>query len=187
MRNHRLASVLFLSVLLPFVLAACGSDPTATPTASPTATPTSAPTATPASGGLPGTSGAAVRGYLEEVDYQEAWTLWPGKGELYQGAEPHGLLLTTYLNEEALDALESQAGSMPSGAIIVKENYLPDETFDSTTVMYKVPGYNPQHNDWFWTKYAEDGTIQAEGMAEGCIACHGAVSGNDYVFTGPLE
>ena len=39
---------------------------------------------------------------------------------------------------------------MPSGAIIVKENYTPAGELAATTVMYKKSGYNPDHNDWFW-------------------------------------
>jgi hypothetical protein len=80
--------------------------------------------------------------YLTAQDYQEAWELWPGKGELYEGTEPHGMLLTTYLNPEALEALNNKAGSMPDRAIIVKENYMPDGAYDAMTVMYKVPGTN---------------------------------------------
>ena len=51
---------------------------------------------------LPDTTAASVLDYLDEVDYQESWELWPGFGEKYQGGEPHGMLLTTYLNPAAL-------------------------------------------------------------------------------------
>ena len=47
---------------------------------------------------LPDTTAASVLAYLEEVDYRESWELWPGRGEKYQGDDPHGILLTTYLN-----------------------------------------------------------------------------------------
>ena len=56
--------------------------------------------------------------YLEEMDYQQSWELWPGKGEKYEGGEPHGMLLTTYLNPAAYDALDGKDGVMPNGAIL---------------------------------------------------------------------
>ncbi len=36
-------------------------------------------------------------------------------GEYYTGNEPHGMLLTTYLNDLALDALTNAAGEMHVG------------------------------------------------------------------------
>ena len=95
---------------------------------------------------LPDTTAASVLAYLEEVDYQnnEDWKLWPGLGEKYQGQEPHGMLLTTYLNPLAYDALTGKKGSMPNDAIIVKENYTPEGEFAANTVMYKKSGYNPR-------------------------------------------
>ena len=76
----------------------------------------------------PDTTGSAVWNFLQEVNYQEDGELGPGKGEKYQGGEPHGALFTTYLSPAALDALTGKAGSMPNGAIIVKENYTADGT-----------------------------------------------------------
>ena len=136
---------------------------------------------------LPDTTAASVLAYLNEVDYQESWELWPGLGEKYQGGEPHGMLLTTYLNPAAYDALDGKEGVMPDGAIIIKENYTPEGKLAASTVMYKKSGYNPTHNDWFWVKALADGTVEKEGMVEGCQNCHGDVKENDYVWTGPLQ
>ena len=143
------------------------------------------PTATPLS--PPDTTAAAVMEYLQQVNYQETWELWPGKGEKYAASAPHGMLLTTYLNSAAFAALNDKAGSMPDGAIIVKENYTAKGVLDATTIMYKVAGFNPEHNDWFWTKVAADGTIKKEGKVEGCQTCHGGKKDNDYVMTGVLK
>ena len=41
---------------------------------------------------MPDTTGASMWAYLQEVGYQEHWDLWPAKGELYTGQEPHGML-----------------------------------------------------------------------------------------------
>lgn len=135
---------------------------------------------------LPSASADDVIAYLEKVDYRENWHLWPGLGELYAASEPHGNLITTYLNDMAHGALNEKAGSMPDGAIIVKENYSSEGVFEANTVMYKRSGFDPEHNDWFWLKVLEDGTIEEEGRAEGCQSCHGQVKVNDYVWSGPL-
>lgn len=139
----------------------------------------------------PDTTGAAVWAYLKRVNYQKNWQTWPGKGKLYKGQEPHGMLLTTYLNDVAYDALTNKAGRFSPGAIIVKENYMPDSTLAAVTTMYKVAGYNPEAGNWFWVKHLADGSVDMNGMAQGrvamCISCHGAKKDNDYIFTGALK
>ena len=139
------------------------------------------------------TTGAAIWAHLQESRYQSTWTLWPGKGELYTGQEPHGMLLTTYLNDVALRALTSGGSLMPPGAIIVKENYMPDSTLAAVTTMFKVTGYNTEVNDWFFTKHLASGELDQtptgmamEGRLPGCTNCHRAVQTNDYLFTGLL-
>ena len=136
---------------------------------------------------LPAADGNAVWDYIQEVDYQQNWELWPGKGELYEGGEPHGALFTTYLNPNALQALQTKAGAMLNGSIIVKENYSPEAVFSLVTIMYKVNGYNPENNDWFWAKIGAGGDVQAEGKLMGCQACHGGGRANDFVLTAPLK
>lgn len=140
----------------------------------------------------PDTTGTAIWAHLQRADYQN-WPLWPDQGELYAGQDPHGMLLTTYVNEAALGALNAQAGTMPDGAVIVKENYMPDSTLAAVTVMFKQSGYNPDHNDWFFTKHKPDGSLDVmpngmamEGRLPGCQACHGTKADNDYIFTSPL-
>ena len=140
------------------------------------------------------TTGAAIWAHLQQSDYQSTWTLWPGKGELYTGQEPHGMLLTTYLNDVALRALTSGASSMAPGAIVVKENYMPDGTLVAVTTMFKVGGYNPDVNDWFFTKHLPSGELDQtpngmamEGRLAGCTNCHRAMQTNDYLFTSQLR
>lgn len=138
---------------------------------------------------MPEPTAAAVWEHLQASDYT-SWALWPGKGEQYQGAEPHGMLLTTYVNDLAQDALTNGARRMPVGAIIVKENFMADGTHAATTVMYKASGFDPEHNDWWWLKRDADGTIAAEGgpegMAQMCIGCHSGKTDNDFIFTSEL-
>lgn len=141
----------------------------------------------------PDTTGAALWAHLQQAKYQENWALWPGKGRLYTGQEPHGMLLTTYLNPAAKGALDGDAERMPAGAIVVKENYMPDSTLAAVTVMYKVPGYNADHNDWFFTKHLPSGELDKmpngmamQGRLPGCQNCHLAKKANDYLYTGQL-
>ncbi len=132
-------------------------------------------------------SGEALWNALQSQKYAQTWNLWPGKPKLYKGREPHGALLTTYVNGPAYEAILSRQGRMPAGAIVVKENYKPDRTLAAITVMWKVPGYNSEAGDWFWAKYAPDGTALKQGKVPGCIDCHRAAADNDYLYTGPLK
>lgn len=131
---------------------------------------------------MPDTTGPALWTWLQESDYR-SWSLWPGRSTLYPGGEPHGMLLTTYLNEIALAAVEDHATVLPAGAVVVKENFMPDSSLAAITVMHKVPGYSTDAGDWFWAKYLPDGTAEAAGRVAGCIGCHGANAAADYLMT----
>lgn len=132
---------------------------------------------------LPDTSGAAVWASISNTSRYQDWKLFPGKGKFYEGTEPHGMLLTTYVNDQAFGALKSTVRPLPNGSFLVKENYKPDKTLAAITVMFKKRGYNPDAGDWFWAKYGPDGTIMKEGKVAGCIGCHTAGKVNDYVMT----
>lgn len=131
---------------------------------------------------LPAPEGKALYQYITKTNPYEKWPMWPGKGKLYPGTEPHGALLTTYVNETALGAIKKNA-QLPDGSIIVKENYTPDKKLAAVTVMYKKAGYNPEAGDFFWLKYGPDGKIETEGKDAMCIGCHRAAQGNDFLFT----
>lgn len=123
---------------------------------------------------------------LQDANYRENWSTLPRKGTLYPGQAPHGALITSYLNSAAMTAMENQPGQMPENAIILKENFTPDETLNSVTVMQKRAGFSPEYGHWFWAKYGPDGAVQAAGRVASCISCHGAVRSNDYVFSFPI-
>jgi hypothetical protein len=155
-------------------LAACGGDD---------APPADAPATLPAATARPPEPTAeSVWARLQSENYR-SWQLWPGTSERYEGTEPHGMLLTTYVNELARQALENGTVPLPDGAIVVKENYMPDGTFDASTVMVKREGYAPEHNDWFWAKYDAAGNAEVAGRAEMCQACHSANRQQDHLMT----
>lgn len=119
----------------------------------------------------------------------------------YAGSMPHGELLEIVSSYARIDGHE--------GMLIIKKNYIgnsitaedvatnPDAYLDAVTIMFqREPGYDSDNLDWFWAKYAPDGTVMtdpasgmslagrvAKGMDSGCIACHVAAPGGDYVFS----
>lgn len=145
-----------------------------------------APPAAQMQAARPDTTAGALWTHLEQANYR-TWPMWPGKTALYKGTEPHGMLLTTYLNGPALDAITNKAGQMPAGAVVVKENFMPDSTLAAITIMYKAAGYNAQFGDWFFVKRLADGTVEASGRVPGCQTCHASQAANDYLFTGSLS
>lgn len=124
---------------------------------------------------------------MQSQNYQETWALYPGKGKLYKGQEPHGMLLTTYVNQEADKGLRSGNKELPKGSILIKENYMPDKTLAAVTVMDKT---GDGKDDWFWVKYNPDGSVAKmgdtplAGKPGGCIGCHAAsTSGIHNIMT----
>ena len=64
--------------------------------------------------------------YLRQVDYQDRWRLWPGQGDKYLAGGGHSVLLATYLNPTAYEALIEKRGFLPPDSIVVKNNYTID-------------------------------------------------------------
>ena len=163
-----------LALALPLAFAACASGDDAAEEAAPA---DEAPAVT-----LPELSADGVCGHLTSTDY-ESWDRWPGTTDQHPGNAPHGALLTTYINDVAAAALAAGAEAMPFGAIVVKNNYMPDGMLAATTAMVKTEDFNPEHNNWWFLKQLADGTVEAEGRFAGCEGCHGTVAANDYLFS----
>ncbi|HHG90223.1 MAG TPA: hypothetical protein ENJ90_07080 [Devosia sp.] len=119
------------------------------------------------------------------------------------GNDPHGMLLETFYTKVEVGGRE--------GFISVKRNYGPpgtdpediyndpDAFLGAITVMFqREEGYDEDNQNWFWVKYLPDGSLDknpagvalagkvAKGMDVGCIACHSAAPGGDYLFTGSM-
>lgn len=134
---------------------------------------------------------------MESEDYQKSWKMWPKKEAFYKGREPHGALLTTYVNDPAYKAIVNKEKQMPDGAIIIKENYTPNKELTSIMVMNKRENYGSEVNDWYWVQYEpngevmtmekEDETVTLAGKVEDCIDCHGKKINNDYLYTSSLR
>ena len=120
-------------------------------------------------------------------------------GKVYIGTEPHGAILDTLQSTVTVGS--------DTGAVIVKKNFRGDDItlslvaddplsyLESITVMFKRHGYDPEDKDWFWAKYTPAGELMKNpkdmalaGMvakgnnSTGCIACHKAAPGGDFVF-----
>lgn len=130
----------------------------------------------------PRPSAGDVRYFITKCGDYTNWKLWPGKEKLYEGKEPHGALLTTYVNKITLDSLNGKKG-MQDGSMIVNEDYSSDKKLMAVTVMYKTSNYNPEAGDWLWIKYDSALEILAEGKVQECIGCHSKAKDNDYIFT----
>jgi hypothetical protein len=96
------------------------------------------------------------------------------------------MLLTTYVNATALAAITGGARVMPVGALVVKENYMPDGMLAAVTVMYKTASFNPDNANWWFLKRNADGSVDVDGRGEGCETCHAQRRDNDYLYTGTL-
>jgi hypothetical protein len=134
---------------------------------------------------LPGPDAVKLYEYIMKSNPYTDWQLFPGKGRMYEGKQPHGAFLTTYVNNDAYFSIRDKKG-MADGSIIVKENYTSDKKLNSVTVMYKIKGYSPDTGDWFWAKYETVGKVVASGRVSACIMCHEVKKDNDYIFSGNI-
>jgi hypothetical protein len=137
---------------------------------------------------------------------REVWNLltqngWVGPdfavSQPYKGATPHG---------ETLDTIDGVISLQGRRAVVsVKKNYgvndakkvieNPSTHLDAVMVMVKMPAdYDPQHKNWFCAKYKGNGSLDTNPAGvklagrvgkvggPGCIGCHVAAPGGDFVF-----
>jgi len=117
----------------------------------------------------------------------------------YKGAPPHGMILELMEKKVTIDGV--------TGALVVKKNYggngltvddvinAPKKYLKAVTIQFKrEAGYDAENKDWFYAKYLPDGSLDknpkdmklagrvAKGAPTGCIACHKAAPGGDFIF-----
>ncbi|RLA07189.1 MAG: hypothetical protein DRQ51_06935 [Gammaproteobacteria bacterium] len=123
--------------------------------------------------------------------------------KLYKGTPPHGAILDTVEKDVTVNGR--------TGKVVIKKNYGgkeisnekitsdPAKWLKAITVMFKrEKGYDDENQNWFYAKYKADGSLHfnpkdpkktplagrvAKGMPQGCIACHKAAAGGNYLFT----
>ena len=102
----------------------------------------------------------------------------------------HGPNPKVYANPTAMQ----DPAAPPHGSILVIEDYADSgKTRNSISIMYRVKGTDPEHNDWYWMRYLPDGSLATADAASGakpivgkvksCIDCHENAWGKDLVFT----
>lgn len=180
--------------LLLVVLAACGGNGDAAPEPAPTTTEapdtTTAPAETatveeettteeatppppPAPEALPGLPGWTA-GYRE-------WMRLNADPIPPRDSDPHLGTKQVYASRQRL------RNAYPPGTVIVKEARRPGADFVGLVAgMRKVPGRNPDHNDWVfveWTRESRDAPFTELARGAVCESCHSGVAGQDYVFT----
>ncbi len=123
--------------------------------------------------------------WLQKADYEQ-WAPMTGQtADFYKGRKPHGAFLKVFANRTTF----SDPKDPPPGSIIIKHNYDAEKKLAAITVMYRVKDYDNKHHDWWWVKYKPNGEVfkkgdkSLSGKVKGCIDCHSAAQGGDYVFT----
>ena len=134
------------------------------------------------SGDMPEADGKALWEYATKTNPYTGWEYFPGRDGIYKGTQPHGAMLKVYVNDLALQALR-EGKPLPYGSIVLKENYGKDgKSLMAVTPMYRVEGFNPEGDDWFWAKYKASGEVDKSGKVEGCIKCHAEKKGSSWIF-----
>jgi hypothetical protein len=133
-------------------------------------------------------SGAKLFTRISQDDPYHNWAQFPDHQGTFPSVLPHGPISQVFINSVVEGALNNFAGALADGSIIVKENVGidPSVTEAALTVMWKVAGFDPDNNDWFWANMTPEGEIVAEGKVAACAACHGGARANDFVFVHPF-
>lgn len=119
--------------------------------------------------------------------------------EFYEGVEPHGFVLEFLERQMSIGGKKMwvlvKRNYGPAGVTVQQVSDNPARYLKAITVMVqREKGYDEENRNWFWVKYAPDGTVMknnraialagrvAKGERTGCILCHAAAEGRDYVF-----
>lgn len=92
---------------------------------------------------------------------------------------------------EAADAYRSNAPRLPTGAVVLKEEYTDASCsrLRAWTLMRKeAAGYDSAHSDWHWQRVrAADRAVLVDGRVSTCIDCHAAAEcvRRDWQCTAP--
>lgn len=110
---------------------------------------------------------------------------------IHPGRRPHGPLVRSAVNEVAGGGRPIR-GTLETGSVIALQNYTVEPHQHSIDVMAKLPGYREATNDWYFVRFAPDGSVMvsdAEAMRRareeerGCIHCHARTADeSDYLF-----
>lgn len=141
------------------------------------------PTARASEPVAPDANPAAVRDWLENELYRERWLVISDTLPLRPSAEPqHGALVTSYANPLAAAGMERGLPELPTGSILILEDFTPDTTLASVSVMLQTGDRDTEDEGWYFVRLGSAGEISPGG--ETCAACH--VLEPDRVFGAEL-
>lgn len=139
----------------------------------------------------PGADAQALWDYINQEPGFRRWGTWQEFQKLRRSHSPFGHYVRVYVNDVALQA---KGNPLPPGSILVREGlgmntntYAPNDQIIAYTVMYKVKGFNPKGNDWFWAHYSGTGKTMQSGVVDQCLKCHNTAQSNDYVVDHKLR
>ena len=122
------------------------------------------------------------------------WQSWTKISEAPFRSEGHrSQWADVYVDADHADAYKAMSGPMPEGTKVAKLIYKADgdKAGDPAvlTIMVKMaPGYDPEHNDWYYGVYNADGSkAKKHGKIAGCYECHSNYEDTDYVSGVPKE
>tara|TARA_X000001036_G_scaffold262244_1_gene243744 strand:+ start:1771 stop:2247 length:477 start_codon:yes stop_codon:yes gene_type:complete len=122
----------------------------------------------------------------EEIQGYKTWDQNPEFLGIQSGDSPHGEYVQIWINDIVKEFfnVEIPDSLLPNGSIIVKEGYSDEggANMNKITVMKKINGFDPDHNNWFWANYNENGSLGGKnGKVSSCYSCH--ASGKDYILS----
>jgi len=173
--NYKSASQNFLAAIA-LLIGGCTGTSMPVDTGETTGGSSGAETSTP--------TGAKLFTMITQDDPFEQWAQFSDRQGTLPSSLPHGPMSQVFINGVVESALDNFDGTLPDGSIIVKKNIGTDPlvTEAALTIMWKVAGFDPDNNDWFWANITTDGQIAAEGKVASCVGCHGGARANDFVF-----
>ena len=129
---------------------------------------------------------AQLAQYLRAAQYQN-WAPFPGqRDDFVKGQGPHGPFVKTYVNRP----VASDPKKPGYGSILLQENYSKDKKqLVDVTVMCRIQGFDPDHDDWYWAQYKPDGSVTRNGQEKlagqvaSCINCHARAKANDFLYS----
>ncbi|MBI5524010.1 MAG: cytochrome P460 family protein [Desulfarculus sp.] len=134
----------------------------------------------------PAADAQALWNYITQEPNFRKWGTWQEFQKLRRSTSPFGFYVKIYINDVALQA---KGTTLPPGSILVREGfgmnsntYAPSDQIIAYTVMYKVKGFNPKGNDWFWVHYSGTGKVMQSGVVDQCLKCHNTARDNDFVL-----
>lgn len=135
------------------------------------------------------TQAAAIWDEINGEDFSNTWALMPGTKRNMTSDAPHGGNANVYINSIAA----GEPTNLAPGSIIVKASMpAAGAPVSSYSLIKKIPGFDPDHQNWFWAEYNSTGGVVSDedgvplagaigpNKTSDCLKCHSF--DEDFVF-----